>query len=193
MEGMAFVDLLNHDDYEILNEYPFTIRKKANGKEISESARGDGYIQVHLNQHPYPKHRLIALQFIENPDPALLIEVDHINNDRSDYHIENLRWVSKTQNQQNRTSHRGVVYEYIDDDDIPDDLTIVTDYGRHSFEYYYYSESLDRFMFWNGVKTRLLHINYLKNGSAFVVAYNTNGKTVSICYSKFKKLYGFHE
>jgi hypothetical protein len=188
---MTFVDLLNHDDYEILNEYPFTIRKKENGKVITEH-EDDGYIKVHLNLQNYSKHRLIALQFIPNPDPARLTCVDHINRNRSDNHIENLRWVTISENVKNKTSHLGVEYEYLEDDEIPDDLIIVTDYGTHQFEDYYYSPSLDRFMFWNGAKTRLLHINYKITGAAFVVVRDTNNVRLSIFYTKFKKLYGLH-
>lgn len=37
---------------------------------------------------PYQKHRLVALQWIDNDDPTTKIEVDHINKDRTDYHID---------------------------------------------------------------------------------------------------------
>lgn len=38
MTQPTFVDLLNHADYEIQNEYPFTIRRKNIHHEISEIA-----------------------------------------------------------------------------------------------------------------------------------------------------------
>ncbi|KAK8881267.1 hypothetical protein M9Y10_004001 [Tritrichomonas musculus] len=39
-----FVPLLDfEDDYEILNEYPFTIRRKSNSFQPSESLNHDGY------------------------------------------------------------------------------------------------------------------------------------------------------
>ena len=61
VQTFDFVPLLNFEnDYEILNAYPFTIRKKANHRVISESLNG-GYVQVNLNSKPYKKHRPIAL------------------------------------------------------------------------------------------------------------------------------------
>ena len=80
-----FVDLLNFEDYEVLNEYPFTIRKKVNQKIIKEWTNDKGYKCVDLispdnKRHKYKKHRLIAEQFIPNPDN--LPEIDHINKQR---------------------------------------------------------------------------------------------------------------
>jgi hypothetical protein len=44
-------------------------------------------------------HRLVAEAFIPNPDS--LPVVDHINGNRQDNRIENLRWVTHSQNSQN--------------------------------------------------------------------------------------------
>ena len=59
-----------------------------------------GYMQITLTmnskrvQH-YP-HRLVATTFIPNPDN--LPEVDHINRIRTDNRVENLRWVTRSEN-----------------------------------------------------------------------------------------------
>ena len=45
-------------------------------------------------------HRLIAEAFIPNPDN--LSEIDHINREKDDNRIENLRWVNDFQQSQNR-------------------------------------------------------------------------------------------
>ena len=185
---VEFVEMINHPDYEILNEYPFTIRKKSNHRVVSESDDGKGYIQVALNGKPYRKHRLIAEQFIPNDDPLHKTEVDHINRNRSDNHIENLRWVSNSENQKNKTSHCGVEYTFVDDIDV--DSIVITDYGKHKFDEYYYDQTVDKFYFWNGIKYRELHINENKKGLKFVYMKSTEGKTIKVCYAKFKRLYG---
>ena len=38
-----FIPLLNHDDYEILSTFPFTIRRKDNHYEVKESVYHTGY------------------------------------------------------------------------------------------------------------------------------------------------------
>ena len=189
---MSYVDCVVDNDYEIFTEYPYPIRKKSNKREVTESVyKHNGYVHVHLNCVQYYKHRIIALQFIPNDDPLVKTEVDHINRDRSDYHINNLRWVSRRENMLNKSSNNNVEYEFIDYDDTPDDLVQVNDYGVHEFEDYYYSPENNLFYFDNGINLRVLHINFMKNGSAYVCAMNNENKRVKICFTKFKKLYGF--
>ena len=42
-------------------------------------------------------HRLVAITFIGNP-PSPKHECNHINGDRTDNHVENLEWVTRSQN-----------------------------------------------------------------------------------------------
>ena len=182
---VEFIELVNHPDYEILNEYPFTIRKKSNHHVVSEYNNGLDYIQVSLNRKTYMKHRLIAEQFIPNPDNLPFI--DHINRNRSDYHLSNLRWCSVSDNMKNRSSTCNVDYVFVDD--IPDKSIVVNDYGIHEFENYYYDQTVDKFYFWNGQQYRELHVNEMKNGSKYVNMISTEGKQIRVYYSIFKRLY----
>lgn len=183
---MSWQDCVVDNDYEIFTEYPYTIRKKANEYIINEWLRHE-YIYCKLNGEAYAKHRIIALQFIPNPNN--LPEVDHINHDTTDYHINNLRWVNHSQNVRNQTKHLGVEYEYFDE--IPaeaDDIIEVRDYGNHRFENLYFAN--DYFYYYTGESYRRLHINYKASGSAFVQLRDVNSKLTSIAYSNFKRIYG---
>lgn len=61
-----------------------------------------GYLRVKINfgdrNKKFMVHRLVAMAFIYNPQPEVLTQVDHINNDRTDNNVNNLRWVTPKQN-----------------------------------------------------------------------------------------------
>ena len=180
-----FIPLLNfEDDYEILNQYPFTIRKRVNQFVPSEFLRNE-YPAIHLNGKIYYKHILIAKQFIPNPDN--LPFVDHINRDRLDYHLENLRFVTASQNSRNKSSNMGVEYDFVKT--IPKEAIHVTNYNQHTFEeneYFYYDNV---FYFYNGIEYRIMYINENESGNKYVKMFNDEGKYVKVYYSKFKCLY----
>jgi hypothetical protein len=186
----VWLELVNHPDYEIYSEYPHDIRKKDTGKLVAKYIhQGTGYWRVCLNSKPYQLHRLIAEQFINNPNPARYICVDHINRNRTDYHIDNLRWTNQSENCKNKTSHKGVMYKYVDE--IAGDSIVVDRYGNKTLEHYYYDDNLDQF-YWHDAelnKYRELPYISLKNGSRYVWAYETNGNRVAILIHKFKQLY----
>ena len=116
-------------------------------------------------------------------------DVDHINHDRTDYHISNLRFVSRSENNENKSSNLNVEYEFVDK--IDDEAIEITDYGNHHFEFYYYVHADDSFYFYTGVNYRKLHINIDKRDNrAYISIRDNNNKQVGIFINKFKRLYG---
>lgn len=59
----------------------------------------NGYKAVHINGKRYSVHRLIAEAFIPNPENKPFI--DHINTIRDDNRVQNLRWCTYEENQNN--------------------------------------------------------------------------------------------
>lgn len=78
------------------------------------SKTGNGYMSVSLATKDGRKnvlvHRLVAETFIENPDDKPCI--DHINRNRVDNFVENLRWVTLSENQRNTKSVDRVTEEF---------------------------------------------------------------------------------
>ena len=61
-----------------------------------------GYIKLTLKSKPVVAHRLAWAMFIGDPPP----EIDHINGDRADNRLENLRAATRAQNMHNaKTKH----------------------------------------------------------------------------------------
>ena len=185
---MSWIDCVVDNDYEININYPYQIRRKKNKRIITESIhKGNGYIQCSLNKKFYTKHRIIGLQFIENNDPENKTQVDHINHVRTDNRIENLRWVSSSENHKNRSIYNGYEAEYFDE--IDENAIEVSEYNKYHFIDYYYVEKEDLFYFWNGIKYRKLKICYNKDGYALVNMRDINNKVIRIYYTKFKRQY----
>ena len=129
------------------------------------------------------KHRIIANQWIYNDDTDMKIHVDHVNRDRSDNHIKNLRWVSCSENQLNRSVNDAIFV-----DELPDDFIEVDHYGRHEglVGLYYYDGI---FYLDTGVNYRVLNKHQDKKGYYYVYATLLDGLRLKIYYLKFKHEY----
>ena len=70
------------------------------GKILKPQTNTNGYYKVSLYQNGNKKqmlvHRLVALAFI--PNPQGLPQIDHINNIKTDNRIENIRWITSSDN-----------------------------------------------------------------------------------------------
>ena len=87
-------------------------------KFLSPNSDNNGYLRISFKHNKkistYRIHRLVALHYIPNPDN--LPCVDHINGNKIDNRIKNLRWVSYEDNSKNmticrsNTGHQGVSY-----------------------------------------------------------------------------------
>jgi hypothetical protein len=74
--------------------------KRRRSRLLKPTLSSVGYRKVSLSRGSKVRqinlHRLVALHFI--PNPGDLPEVDHINCDRADNRVENLQWVSRSDN-----------------------------------------------------------------------------------------------
>jgi hypothetical protein len=184
-----WVAVVDHTDYEIYNQFPFPLRKTSRPNQLLKiTLHHTGYNRYKLNGKDYNHHRLIALQFIANPNN--LPQVDHIDRNKQNNHLENLRWVSLSENCKNKGSNMGVIYEFIDE--LPDDAVVVENYGEHQFSNLYYSHSLRKFIKYNGVQYRFLHNISVYNIDNYCVnVVDTENIKTAICLSKYQHLYGF--
>ena len=148
---MSWEQLREDADYEIFTEYPHEIRKKSNGRIIAFSRMNtDGYLLCALNGKTYYVHRVIANNFIPNPENKPF--VDHINHIRDDYHIDNLRWVDRVENNNNIYGRNGIPYEFVDE--LERECYPIDYVGQWGFENYYVCGT--NILYFDGVKYRIL-------------------------------------
>ena len=181
--------LRDFENYEISPEYPHEIINVITGKIAKETLDiKSGYIKVRLKHKSYYKHRIIAFQFIPNDDQKRRF-VDHINHIRTDNRIENLRWVTPSENpsenNRNRSGYKKP-YEFVDE--LPEESISVNHYNDHVFENLYYFDN--EFYLFNGIKFRKLHKKPKKTSGKFtVITKDDEGKTVFISNTIFKMYY----
>lgn len=80
--------------------YGISLKKKMKGKVLSPAIKNSGYFKLALSSYNNLKHscvhRLVAETFI--PNPKKLKCVNHIDGDKLNNNIENLEWISHTDN-----------------------------------------------------------------------------------------------
>jgi len=98
-------------NYEVSDEWT-KLRIYITNRILKTRPDKDGYTIVDFSERgstlTKKVHRLVAEAFIRNPQH--LPQVDHINNIRDDNRIENLRWVTGSQNNFNRSNTKGYCF-----------------------------------------------------------------------------------
>jgi hypothetical protein len=180
-----------NEHYEINKVDPTRIRKIGEEGEKRSWIGNTGYITMCLDGKDYQLHRIIALQFIPNPDN--LTEVDHLDRVRLNNNIDNLRWVSRRTNNFNKTNYGGYDAEYVSA--LPDDAFIVDEYGNSRLNHYHYSEEQHKFYLCvSPNQYRILRINtHSKGPSKFVNMIDTNNKHICLMLKKFRKIYNLDD
>ena len=173
--------VIDWPDYQINVQYPYDIRVRDTGRVISRWINSStGYWEVALNGKKCKLHRIIAKQFIPNDDPLHKNCVDHIDRDKTNFHITNLRWVSVKHNSNNRSDQNFV-------EDISPDAIAVESYSRWEFEGLYFHD--DVFYMYNGINYVIKPRFQNKAGNYCIQATDSEGILRAISYIQFKKEY----
>jgi hypothetical protein len=118
------------EEFKIVDGYNYSIsnlgrvRNDKTGTFKKGINNGKGYLRVHLYKNNIPKsfliHRLIGIYFIENVNNCK--EIDHLNRNKLDNCVDNLRWATSSQNQANRgkkqnttSIYKGVSFDKVRD------------------------------------------------------------------------------
>jgi hypothetical protein len=101
-----------YDNYEVSTHG--RVRNAATARILKPFIQSSGYLQVSLykdkKERKFYIHRLVAQEFIDNPDDKQF--ADHIDNDRTNNSVNNLRWASGKENQGNRLKQQNTSSKY---------------------------------------------------------------------------------
>lgn len=92
----TFVKIEEFNNYSISNLG--NVKNDKTGRILKTYTKPSGYKQVQLGRKTIPQyiHRLVAKAFIPNDDNKP--QVNHKNGDKSDNRVENLEWVTASEN-----------------------------------------------------------------------------------------------
>lgn len=95
------------------------VRNDKTGQLLKQYKNKGGYLSVSIPNKNYRVHRLVGFAFIPNPENKPCI--DHIDNNRSNNNLNNLRWVTHTENncnmsvpKKNKIGVKGVYWNKIE-------------------------------------------------------------------------------
>jgi hypothetical protein len=98
MEG--FIDIIGYENIYMINIKGEILNIKKN--KFLKPDTSSKYYRIPLSKNGKTNkqmlHRLIAIHFIHNDDPLNKIFVDHINRNMLDNRVENLRWITQSDN-----------------------------------------------------------------------------------------------
>ena len=107
---VKFANLLVRDDGRIFitPEYEYCYERKYNKQGVC-----DGYAYVTLwGTRKMAVHKILGKTIYKNPHPEIFDRLDHINRDRFDFRLSNLRWTNAHLNAINRENVFNTKFDY---------------------------------------------------------------------------------
>lgn len=186
---MTFEPLKFNDAYQISTEYPYQVVTRE-GKNVSESINNVGYVQITIDGITTGKHRLVAMQWIPNPDK--LPEVNHKDHDKLNNSVENLEWCTVSDNRRDRRQYCKQPIEYVDE--IPETAVELVEYKGFEYDRYWYDYDTERLIMHSrnhyplrglGSKSRYHFVN-ITNTTNSVVILDSTGRQHTISMNKLR-------
>ena len=153
-QGEEFVPVRGFESYLISNHGRCYSTKSS---RFIGAVNGSGYINVTLHDDEgkisFYVHQLVMTHF-GPPPPENATEVDHLDRDRTNNNITNLRWVSRSENNRNRSGWGRNRYTYFDE--LPETAEPLDSYNGHDFDGLYIDYEREKLYVFNGLKYREL-------------------------------------
>ncbi|CAL6050167.1 HNH_endonuclease [Hexamita inflata] len=147
-----------------------------------------GYFMINLKNElgwsSFAVHSLVANAFLGLKPTGF--QVDHIDRNRQNNCLENLRYVSASDNQKNRTIYNGHSAEYFEQ--LPTNCVPFVKYNQHIFENYFIDQNTKQiYSFANNQYRKVILTTDKCQGIQKYTFKNTLGKMTSVCLSKLQQ------
>ena len=169
---------IDDETYEI---YSFKQKKP---RKIKLFPDGGGYLQFRVYNEGKRKdikyHQIIVKLFIDPNYDSKTQEIDHLDRNKLNNSINNLKLVSRKENNMNRSCfYKGKQVIYLDD--IGDSITVNAEHEV------YYSKTLDKFYRLITHTNQYRQLTECKNHASMRICYNYNNKHYNINTTKFRE------
>lgn len=106
MDLTNYIEIENFSNYKINKEGSIYSCKLKRLMKILITRDGYYYVDIIKDGKKYKKyiHRLLAIAFINNLDNKP--EIDHIDRNKANNNLDNLRWVTRTENNRNKANYK---------------------------------------------------------------------------------------
>lgn len=187
MTLISLKDIVGCDDYYIddttLQIWSFKQKKYENGKLLKPRVRKDGYIEYRFRVNGKQKtiyyHKIIVKMFIKPDFDSKIEEIDHMDHNRANNTIENLKVVSGSENRRNQSSMNGKDFNFVDN--IGNALVINKEAGI------YYSLELDKFFMFISHTNKFKELHENIYGGYPCITYCCNNKKHMFKTTKFRR------
>ena len=168
---------IDDQTYEI---YSFKQKKP---RKIQLYPDGNGYLQFDVHNEGKRKHikyhQVIVKLFVDAKYDSKTQDVDHLDRNKLNNSIENLKVVSRGKNLMNRTVYNGKQAIYLND--IGDNIPVN---AEHSI---YYSKTFDKFYRFVDHIGKYRQLTESKHYASMRIGYAYNNKTYNINTTKFRQ------
>lgn len=112
-----FIDIIGYEGLYKINKKGEILSCCSNNKILKYNLSGTKkrYYTIRLYkdniQKSYTIHRLLAIHFIPNDDVENKTWIDHIDRNKSNNNLDNLRWITPSGNARNRERKGGISYQ----------------------------------------------------------------------------------
>ena len=169
---------IDDQTYEI-----WSFKRYKDGRKIKLSPDSHGYLKFNICNEGKCKriwyHQLIVKLFVDPNYNSSTQDIDHIDHNRTNNSIDNLKVVSRRENLMNLTAYRGVQAIYIDD--IGESIPVNTEHGV------YYSKTFDKFYRYIEHTNQYRELHERKSYASMQIIYRYSNKSYRINTTKYRQ------